>query len=247
MNPHLDFIRSALDLRRREHRLRTLTDLHPGLDNTVLSDGRSFINVSSNDYLGLAQDPHVRNASQEYLQNYGSGSTASRLITGTFSCHSELERELSAWLSRESTLVFNSGYQMNVSILSAIADKNTHLYLDRTNHNSLIQGALLSRGKLHRYRHLDYDHLNALLSANAESGSRHVIVSESIFSMDGDLADVARLAEIAEDHNAILVIDEAHAIGVCGPGGRGYCAGIDRVDLLLGTFGKAFGSFGAFV
>ena len=208
--------------------------------------GLSSVNLSSNDYLQLASDPQVQKVAESYLQQYGTGSTASRLISGTWSYHQELEEKLSRWLATESVLLFNSGYQLNCSLIPAISNRDTHLYFDKLNHNSLVQGAILSRAKLHRYRHLDYQHLDQILKQESAE-TRKIIVTESVFSMDGDVADITRLVEIAKRYNAMLIVDEAHAIGVMGNEGRGLAYQHDDVDIVIGTFGKAFGSFGAYV
>lgn len=237
MKSRFEFVKEALEARQRAGQLRSLSDIEKG---TYL------INVCGNDYLGLSKHPQVINYSQNYLMKSGAGSTASRLIAGTSSAHIELEKELATWLERESVLLFNSGFQMNSSLIGALADKNTHLYYDKFNHNSLIQGAVLSRASLHRYRHCDTEHLRMLIKKNHSAGKRQIIVTESVFSMDGDVPDLPEISNIAQEFDAILIVDEAHAIGLWGPGGRGFTFGDSRVDMVLGTFGKAFGSFGAF-
>ena len=232
-----DFVNDALQIRQQAGQLRAITDIVEASD---------LVNVCGNDYLGLSKHPQVIDYSQNYLLQSGAGSTASRLIAGTGRAHLELENELATWLERESVLLFNSGFQMNSSLIGALADKNTHLYYDKLNHNSLIQGALLSRASLHRYRHCDTDHLRTLLKKNHTVGIRQIIVTESVFSMDGDVPDLSEISNIADEFDAILIVDEAHAIGLWGPEGRGFTFGDSRVDMVLGTFGKAFGSFGAF-
>lgn len=234
--------RSLHDLRRH------LTEYEFTDPVLILRGEKSLINLSTNDYLRLSIHPSVKENSLRYIEKYGTGSNASRLITGTQPFHVELESQIAKWLGTESSLLFNSGYQMNVSVIGALADQQTDLFFDRLNHNSLIQGALASRGKLYRYRHLDYDHLTQLLrkSIDSDANRRRIIVTESLFSMDGDIADIGRLYEISESYDCMLVVDEAHAIGIYGDGGRGLCHGIP-VDIVLGTFGKAFGSFGAYL
>lgn len=236
-----------MEKRALDNRVRTLSILDPQPQSFVRGAGNQLLNVCSNDYLGLALHPVTQKAATDAIRIYGSGSTASRLIAGTFSIHDQLEVGLASWLGRESALLFNSGFQMNISVIAALADRDTHLYYDRLNHNSLVQGAILSRAHMHRYHHLDYNHLTNLLRENHGKGGRHIIVTESVFSMDGDIADLAQIAAIADQFDALLVVDEAHAIGVCGEEGRGFSYGVDRIDVLLGTFGKAFGSSGAFL
>ena len=184
--------------------------------------------------------------SKYFTDKYGTSSGASRLITGTGEYHYQLEKDLANWLEVESVLLFNSGYQLNSTLLASIADRDTVIYSDRLNHNSLVQGIVASRAILRRYKHLDYAHLESLLQKDAGI-NRKIIVTESVFSMDGDVADLDALSRLAEAHNAILIVDEAHAIGVMGPAGKGIGYTNQRIDIRIGTFGKAFGSFGAYV
>lgn len=248
MDHRHQFMDQPLVARRENDRLRTLRVYRPDMEGYLLNDrSAKLFDVSGNDYLGLSKHPAVKEFSIECVNYYGCGSTGSRLITGTTPLHKELEDELAVWLGREAVLVFNSGYQMNVSLIASLSDKNTHLYYDKKNHNSLIQGALLGKGTLHRYKHTDYSHLEELLRRHSSTNGRSIIVTESVFSMDGDVADLRVISEIADRYNALLIVDEAHATGVWGDDGRGFAYGMERVDLVLGTFGKSFGSFGAFV
>ena len=236
MKPGLSFIRSELDDRRRKSRLRHADPSVAGL-----------VSFCSNDYLGLSRHPDLIAASREALEASGTGSGASRLVSGTLPVHQLLEQELASFTGRESALLFNSGFQMNTTLLAALADRSSVVYMDRLNHNSLYQGAMLSRATLRRYAHLDMAHLDRLLQGDASTLARKFIVTESVFSMDGDVAPIDALIEIADRHGAILIVDEAHSLGLEGKEGRGLCYGKSGVDILLGTFGKAFGSFGAFV
>jgi 8-amino-7-oxononanoate synthase len=240
------FISEALKKQTMMGRYRSLSELGTS-DGVYVTKGTDrFINLSSNDYLGLSQHPDMISESNKWTLKYGTGSGSSRLVTGSREYHSLLEHRLGSWLNRESVLSFNSGYQLNSTLLPSLSDKETVLYFDRLNHNSLVQGALGSKATLKRYRHLDYDHLTELLDADAHI-SRKIIVTESLFSMDGDVADLLKLSQIAEAYNAILIVDDAHAVGVMGEQGKGLTYGYDRIDIVLGTFGKAIGSFGAFV
>jgi 8-amino-7-oxononanoate synthase len=239
------FISEALKKQATMGRHRSLSQLGNS-DGVYVTKGTDrFINLSSNDYLGLSQHPDLISESNKWTLKYGTGSGSSRLVTGSREYHSLLEQRLGSWLSRESVLSFNSGYQLNSTLLPSLADRETVFYFDRLNHNSLVQGALGSKATLKRYRHLDYDHLTDLLDADAQI-SRKIIVTESLFSMDGDIADLRILSSIAETHNAILIVDDAHAVGVMGEQGKGLTYGYDRIDIVIGTFGKAIGSFGAF-
>ena len=249
MTPDWKFIDKALSRRRAEHRLRILQPLEPASDGvTIQRDGRTLINFSSNDYLGLSKHPKLIERAATFGERYGTGSAASRLITGTYSIHHRLEQKLASIFGREAALVFNSGFQANSSIIGAITDRNSLILADKRSHNSLLQGSLLSRAAFQRFDHNDLTHLETLLKrAEAESYSRILIVSETIFSMDGDRCDLDGLVHLAERYGAMLFVDDAHAVGVWGPKGRGLACDHERVDLTLGTFGKALGAFGAFV
>lgn len=246
MKPNTSFIADALSERSQKERLRTLKTVAPQGNSHITLDGTTLINVCSNDYLGLAMHPSVIEASVAATYAFGAGSTSSRLVSGSYPLIDTLESELAAWLGRESVLLFNSGFQMNTSLIAAIADKNTNLFYDKRNHNSLLQGALLSRANLYRYRHADAAHLEELLSKHADTSRKNIIITESVFSMDGDVPDLAQISALADQFNAFLIVDEAHAVGACSTFGKGFTFGNNRVDLVIGTFGKAFGSFGAF-
>jgi 8-amino-7-oxononanoate synthase len=178
----------------------------------------------------------------------GAGATASRLVVGTDPEVLELEERIAAFDGAEAALLFGSGYLANVGVVSALVGRGDAVFSDRLNHASIIDGVRLSRAEVHRYRHADAEHLDALLSA-AGSSERKLIVTESVFSMDGDVAPLEAIADLAERHGAALVVDEAHAGGVFGPEGQGYVHELglaERVDLVIGTFGKAFGVYGAY-
>lgn len=212
-----------------------------------------MLNLSSNDYLGLATDVSLR---EEFLQLITSKNTlftssSSRLLTGNYRIYTELEELLCRMFGSESALVFNSGYHMNVGILPAICNSNTLMLADKLVHSSLIDGIRLSRAKYFRYRHADYEHLEQLLTTHAKSFAKTIIVTESIFSMDGDVIDLKRLVKMKQDYpNVLLYVDEAHAIGTRGEQGLG-CAEeyqcISDIDFLTGTFGKALASVGGYV
>jgi len=211
-------------------------------------DGKKMVNFSSNDYLGLSKHPLLKERSMEYLQLYGSGSTASRLICGNFECLELAEQRIAELSGCESALIFNSGFQANVSLLPALADRDTLILSDWLNHSSLIHGALLSRCHVERFRHNDMEHLEELLRNNSGNGikRRVLIVTESVFSMDGDKSDIDTLKRLSEDFDALLIVDEAHATGLFGKNGMGLTSG-KNVDITIGTLGKAWGSFGAYV
>jgi 8-amino-7-oxononanoate synthase len=209
---------------------------------------RLLINFSANDYLGLSQHPALIAAAQTYTQRYGTGAPASRLVTGTYSIHQHLEKQLADACGREAALLFSSGFQANSTLLPTVVDASAVVLCDRLIHNSLLQGILASRARFIRYRHNDLDHLRSLLErVSQRTYSRIVIVSETVFSMDGDRCDVDALVQLAQTYNAILYLDDAHALGVMGKEGMGLATTHAGVDLVVGTFGKAFGAFGAFV
>lgn len=208
-------------------------------------DGRHVHNFSANDYLGLAGDPRLAAAVSETIAHAGTGAGSSRLIMGP-QAHEQLEVALGRWLRAPRVQLFNSGYAANVGVLSTLAGRGSCVFSDELNHASIIDGCRLSRANVVVYRHGDLEDLRAKLAR--DSSERRLVVSETIFSMDGDVADVVGLAQVAREADAALVLDEAHAVGVIGPGGRGVAAehGVTP-DVLVGTLGKAFGSFGAFV
>lgn len=242
-------LEEALASREAAGQLRALEHYHPVEEGPYTERGATrLLNFSSNDYLALAMDRQVREEAAQCAQRYGGGATASRLVAGGFPIHAELERTLAEFTGRESALLFNSGYQANVSILPALVGRNGLILCDRMCHNSLIQGSILSRGKVLRFRHNDPGHLEELLaSPEALDRSPILVVTESVFSMDGDRAPLAEIASIAESHGALLMVDDAHSFGVWGAQGEGLAAAHPRIDLLLGTFGKSLGSAGAFV
>lgn len=242
------FIHDALAERKKNNQFRSTQALVPSLESmTIEREGKSLINFSSNDYLGLSKHPKVIEKAQEYLQRFGAGSGASRLVTGTLSIHEQLEEKLAQTFGTEAALMFNSGFQANTSIIPALADRNSCIFIDKKCHNSLIQGSILSRAAIKRFRHNNLDHLKDLLE-QSESGNfnRKVIVSETVFSMDGDRSPVDSLAELATQFEALFYSDDAHALGVLGDQGLGLNYKQSGIDISLGTFGKAFGSFGAF-
>lgn len=212
----------------------------------VRVDGRDLVNFCSNDYLGLSRHPLLVRRSIEYLDAYGAGAAASRLICGNYECLGAVEDKLARLKQTEATLILSSGFQANATVLPALADRQTLILSDSLNHNSLIQGCRLSRCRVAVYRHNDMDHLAVLLKQNRDAGfSRIIIVTESVFSMDGDACDMDTLETLSDDYDAFLVVDEAHATGVRGLQGMGLTCG-RRVDLTIGTFGKAAGGFGAY-
>lgn len=235
---------SDLQAIRDDGRWRFLRQWH-GAGGVLHHDGRRYLNFSSNDYLDLANHPALKAAVRDALEHCACGATASRLMSGNLGIHEALEDSLAALCGQESALVFPSGYQTNVGVLSALAGRGDTIFSDALNHASIIDGARLSRAAIQVFRHNDPAHLAELL-ATTPAGGRKIIVTDSVFSMDGDLAPVAALASLARAHGAIFVVDEAHAVGIWGEGG-GLCKGLGiQPDLVTGTLGKSLGSGGAF-
>jgi len=209
----------------------------------------ALIDFSSNDYLGLKNHPEVVRAFTAAAEKYGVGSGASHLVTGHGPEHEALEEELAQFTGRERALVYSTGYMANMGTIGALSDQNAHIVSDRLNHASLIDGCRLSGAEVRRYRHGDAAHAEELLAV-AKSDTR-LLVTDGVFSMDGDLAPLPGLARAARASRAWLIVDDAHGLGVVGRNGRGTCEHFDLagedVPVLIGTFGKAFGTFGAFV
>jgi glycine C-acetyltransferase/8-amino-7-oxononanoate synthase len=215
---------------------------------SVLLAGREVLLLCSNDYLGLAADERVRGAAAEAALRWGAGAGASRLISGNMRPHRELEARLAAFKGYERALLFGSGYLANMGTIAALAGPGEVVFSDQLNHASIIDGCRLARAETVVYRHNDVEHLESLLGA--ARGAPALIVTDGVFSMDGDVAPVAELLELARRHGARLMVDEAHATGAVGPGGRGAvaAAGLSgAVDVVVGTLGKALGSYGAYV
>ena len=227
------------------HRLRVPRVLDGAPGPLAMLDGVQVLNLASNDYLGLAADRRLAAAAEAELDHSGFGAGASRLITGNHRAHVALEAALADWMRCSGVRLFNTGYAANTGVLAALLRTGDAVFSDELNHASIIDGCRLSRADVVVYPHLDLSVLEAALARSTHR--RRVVVSESLFSMDGDLADVAGLAALCTRHDAALVLDEAHAIGVMGPEGRGGAAAAGVVpDILIGTCGKALGTFGAF-
>jgi 8-amino-7-oxononanoate synthase len=240
-----DFIKDFLEKRINQSRLRELKDFNEVSSSRIKFKNQLYINFSSNDYLGLSHSKTLINANQKAVEKWGTGSTSSRLVCGNMSIYSELESQLASWKGTENALVFNSGYQANSSIIPAIADRKSAIFSDKLNHASIVDGIQLSRAKHIRYKHNDMLDLENCLATSDEE--RKIIISETLFSMDGDIADLNALSELSKKYNALLYLDDAHGSGIYGHKGKGpACEIIDSVDFYVGTFGKALGSFGAY-
>ena len=215
---------------------------------TVLLDGKPVLVLCSNNYLGFANHPRLRRAAADAAMRCGTGAGASRLVSGNMTVHRRLEEALGEFFGYQKSLLFGSGYHANIGVISTLAGKGDVIFSDELNHASIIDGCRLSGAETFVYRHRDMEHLDWGLEQAEGRGS--LIVTDGIFSMDGDLAPIDEIVEIAEGYDARVMVDEAHAVGTFGPGGRGLVTElglIERVDVLVGTLGKALGSYGAFV
>lgn len=244
----LDWIdRELADLEARGLR-RALEPLSSMQGPVVEVGGQRLVNLCSNDYLGLAGDERVRRAAAAAALAEGAGAGASRLVAGDLAIHGRLEAALAALHRAEGALLFNSGYHANLGVPAALVGRGDAVFSDVLNHASIVDGALLSRAELVRYRHLDLEELSGLLAASR--ARRKLVATDAVFSMDGDAAPLAALADLCDRHGAMLYVDEAHAVGVLGPTGAGLAEaeGVKgRVDVEMGTLGKALGAFGAYV
>lgn len=249
-----------LDALSAEDRFRHCRVVTPDEGALCVVEGRSVVNFSSNNYLGLAQDPRLKAAAVNAIEQYGVGSGAARLISGTNELYEALEEDIARFKSAETALVFNSGYQANVGLLQALVGPKDWVFCDKLNHASLVDGCLLSGARWTRYRHLDLNHLEDRLrqaDAKASPSCKKWIVTDSLFSMDGDSVDLQALVTLAEQYGAALLVDEAHATGVYGSrepskpsrnsGLSEYFGVSQRVDLQMGTLSKGLGGFGAYV
>ena len=231
--------------------LRFIRNIEKKEGKYIYIDGKKLLNLSSNNYLNFADNNEL--LEEFYAQGgdkYSLGSASARLLTGTLPIYKELENLLTDLYKSGGTLLFNSGYHANVGINSSIAGKSDVIFSDKLNHASIIDGMRLSEAKFFRYPHKNMEALEKLLKRERSNYNNAVIVTESVFSMDGDIADLQKLVELKKKYNCILILDEAHAFGVFGENGLGVCEELEilpEIDLLVGTFGKAIGSMGAFV
>jgi glycine C-acetyltransferase len=243
------FVQTALESLRNQGLYRSLRCVEGDQAPTLLIDGREVINFSSNNYLGLANHPALRESAKAAIDRYGCGSGASRLISGNMTLHEELENKIAQLKGTEAALVFNSGFQANTGVIPVLVGEGDVVLSDALNHASIIDGCRLSRAQIVVYKHGDVNELERGLK-NSLPNARNLIVTESLFSMDGDEAPLADIVSLAEKHGAMVMVDEAHATGVYEPNGAGVVAKLglgERVLVQMGTLGKALGGFGAYV
>lgn len=239
-----DFIQQKLT-QQREHALyRTTKCVESQTAREVKIEGKTYLNFSSNDYLGLNNHAEINKAMQEGADKFGTCASASSLITGYHYAHQSLENDICTWLNKPKCLLFSSGFAANQGVLDALGEKNTNYWLDKLSHASLIDGALASKARTKRFLHNDMLQLDTLLSSSSDKDN--IIVSEGVFSMDGDQADLRSISELANKHKALTYIDDAHSIGVKGLLGEGSLSQAP-LDMVMATFGKAIATSGAFV
>lgn len=215
----------------------------------VTLEGRDVLLLCSNNYLGLADHPFLKEAAIRAVERYGAGTGASRLVSGTMELHEELEYRLACFKGTKGALVFNSGYAANTGMIPALVSRGDLIFSDRLNHASIVDGCLLSRARLLRYPHRDMTALRRMLEETSSNGGRKLIVTDGVFSMDGDMARLAELVSLRNEFGAILMVDDAHGAGVLGACGRGsaeFCGVEAGIDIHMGTLGKALGGFGAY-
>ena len=242
-------LRARLDALESHSIRRQLRPISSGIGPRIVVDGRSILQFCSNDYLGITSHPAVTRAAEMALSRYGTGAGSARLVVGTSSPHCELEEALAQLKQTEAALALSSGYHANTGVLPALTGSEDRIFSDALNHASIIDGCRLSRAATKIYRHNDVEHLTTLLSATGTS-RRRVIVTESVFAMDGDLAPLSELASVAKQYDALLVVDEAHATGVFGSQGGGLVQELElgaHVDVQIGTLSKAIGALGGYV
>lgn len=245
----MDFLHERLASLKKEGLYRTLREHQGPQAATTCIDGKEVVQLSSNNYLGLADHPRVKAAAQEALERLGTGSGGARLVCGNLALNTTLEERLAALKKKESGLLFSTGYMANIGILAALMEEGDVVFSDALNHASIVDGCRMSRAETRVYPHKDMDALEQALRASKHC-RRRLIVTDGIFSMDGDIAPLPDLVSLAEHYECMLMVDDAHATGVLGDhgGGTGEYFGLeDRIDITMGTLGKALGGFGAFV
>ena len=242
-------LQAQLNLRREEHLYRTRLNVASGCSSTLSVEGRSLINFCSNDYLGLAGHADISLALKQAADLYGTGSGASHLVSGHSVVHCELEERLAEYTGRPRALLFSTGYMANIGAINALIGRRDLILQDQLNHASLLDGGRLSQADFKRYKHVDMASLEQRLEQS--SAERKLIVSDGVFSMDGNLAPLREISSLAKKHSAWLMVDDAHGVGVLGQQGGGLVEelnmSVEQVPVLVGTLGKSFGTFGAFV
>ena len=242
----MDNINYTLNELNKKRQYRKIPQIQRKNSGKIIIDGIEYVNLASNDYLGISTN---RDLQKEFLEKCNSNlplfsSASARLLTGSSPEFSQLEETLAKLFNKEACLIFNTGYQCNLGVISALIGREDVVFSDKLNHASIIDGMKLSEGSFFRYKHNDYEHLESILKNKRSNYKRAIIASESVFSMDGDTSDIEKLVELKQKYNCLLMIDEAHAFAATGNGLTGLTTGKD-VDIITATFGKSLGSFGA--
>ena len=243
-------IETFLKKRAEEGALRTLKAISYRNMGRITINKKSYIDFSSNDYLGLSQHPRLIAASKKAIDEFGTSSSASRILSGNLELHQKLEEATANFKNKEAALIFNSGYQANLGIISALYGKDDCIFLDRLSHASIIDGIILAQAKLFRFNHNDPNHLGTLIKKERGRFKKALIITESIFSMDGDKAPLKDIVTLKEKYSCEVFVDEAHATGIFGNSGAGLIEEMgleEKIDFIMGTFSKALGSFGGYL
>jgi len=246
----MESIAQFLTERKDNDLLRVLCPADRRENGRIYFPDKEYLDLSSNDYLGMADHPYLKEAAKKAVEKFGVGSSASRLLSGDLEIHHQLEQKTAELKGKEAALLFNSGYQANVGIISALYKAGDAIFSDRLNHASITDGISLSKARLFRFHHNDTDHLESLLIKSAGKFNDRLIITETVFSMDGDRSPLKEIVTLKEKYNCKLMVDEAHATGIFGENGSGMVAEenlAEKVDLIMGTFSKALGSFGAYI
>jgi glycine C-acetyltransferase len=244
----LAFLSTALAQIKAKDLYRQLRVIHGAQAPRVQVDGREVVLLSSNNYLGLAEHPALREAAVQALERYGNGAGASRSIAGTMEPHRELEERIARFKGCEAALLLNTGYMANMGLLTTLVEEGDLIVSDELNHASVVDGCRLSRAEVWVYRHRDMDHLESLLKRSDHR--RRLVVTDGVFSMEGDIAPLPAIRALADQYGALVMVDDAHATGVLGAGGRGTAEYFDlmgQIEIQMGTLGKALGGFGAYI
>lgn len=250
MSTKLNWITQELDALKRQNLYNTIRTIDSPQGAWLVVDGKRVLNFCSNNYLGLANDARLKTAAQAAIEKFGVGPAAVRTIAGTLSLHNELEKRLAEFKGVEATISFQSGFNSNGAVLPALVGKEDVIFSDELNHASIIDGSRLSGAKISRYAHNDAEALEDAITKSAGTYRRALIVTDGVFSMDGDIAPLPQIVEVAERHDLMLMVDDAHGEGVLGRGGRGIVDHFGmhgRVDVEVGTMSKAFGVVGGYV
>ena len=246
----MEKIESFLKDRKKDNLLRILRPASLRKKGFIYFKDKKYNDFCSNDYLGFSGHPAIKKASIKVTKKLGTSSSASRLLSGDSDIYHELEKKVATFKKKESALILNSGYQLNVGVINALYGKQDVIFSDRLNHASIIDGIMLSGAKFFRFQHNDLDHLKSLLKNNRKNFKQALIITESVFSMDGDRAPISGLVKLKEEYNCKMMVDEAHATGIFGKNGSGIVEEenlSERIELIMGTFSKALGSFGAYL